>query len=124
MESLIGKTIDNYSILEVIGRGGMGVVLKALDTSLEKIVALKMIDPFLARDGNFVRRFKTEAKALAKLENDSDLILSMENIDLAWFLDIARPAPWEADSSALLFPLPFTMKAGVAMLPGITPMSP
>ena len=69
MESLIGKTLDSYHILEVVGRGGMGVVLKAMDTSLEKIVALKMIDPLLARDGNFVRRFKTEAKALARLEN-------------------------------------------------------
>jgi eukaryotic-like serine/threonine-protein kinase len=69
MDSLIGKTVDSYKILEVLGRGGMGVVFKALDTSLEKIVALKMIDPFLARDENFVRRFKTEAKALAKLEN-------------------------------------------------------
>jgi len=71
MDSLIGKTVDNYKIIEVIGRGGMGVVFKALDTSLEKIVALKMIDPFLARDENFVRRFKTEAKALAKLENQN-----------------------------------------------------
>lgn len=69
MESLIGKTVDNYKILEVVGRGGMGVVFKALDTNLEKIVALKMIDPFLARDEGFVRRFKTEAKALARLEN-------------------------------------------------------
>ncbi len=71
MDSLIGKTVDSYRILEVIGRGGMGVVFKALDTSLEKVVALKMIDPFLARDENFVRRFKTEAKALAKLENQN-----------------------------------------------------
>ena len=93
MESLIGKTIDNYRILEVIGRGGMGVVLKAVDTSLEKIVALKMIDPFLAEDENFVRRFKTEAKALAKLENpnivsvhalretDKGLFMVMEYVD-------------------------------------------
>ncbi len=69
MDTFIGKTIDNYRILEVIGRGGMGVVFKALDDNLDKIVALKMIDPFLAKDENFTRRFKTEAKALAKLEN-------------------------------------------------------
>jgi serine/threonine protein kinase len=68
-ESIIGKTIDNYKILAEIGRGGMGRVYKAIDTSLEKIVALKFIDPILARDENFLRRFKTEAKALAKLEN-------------------------------------------------------
>ena len=56
MAPLIGKTIDNYRILEIIGRGGMGVVLKALDISLDKIVALKVIDPFLAKDEEFVRR--------------------------------------------------------------------
>ena len=71
MDQLIGQTIDNYKILEVIGRGGMGVVFKAMDMSLEKIVALKMIDPFLARDENFLQRFRTEAKALAKLENQN-----------------------------------------------------
>ncbi len=69
MDPLIGQVIDNYKILEVIGRGGMGVVFKAMDMNLEKIVALKMIDPFLARDENFLKRFKMEAKALAKLEN-------------------------------------------------------
>ncbi|MCW8805154.1 MAG: PEGA domain-containing protein [Ignavibacteriaceae bacterium] len=69
MDSLIGKTVDSYKILEVLGRGGMGVVFKAIDTNLEKFVALKMIDPFLARDESFVKRFKTEAKALARLEN-------------------------------------------------------
>lgn len=71
MDQLIGKEIDNYKILEVIGRGGMGVVFKAMDMNLEKIVALKMIDPFLARDENFLKRFKTEARALAKLENQN-----------------------------------------------------
>ncbi|MBL1212190.1 MAG: serine/threonine protein kinase [Ignavibacteriae bacterium] len=69
MESLIGEVIDSYKIMSIIGRGGMGVVFKAMDMSLEKVVALKMIDPILARDENFLRRFQTEAKALAKLEN-------------------------------------------------------
>lgn len=87
MDSLIGKTIDSYRILEVIGRGGMGVVFKALDTNLEKIVALKMIDPFLARDENFVRRFKTEAKALAKLENPNIVgVYALRETDAGFFM--------------------------------------
>ncbi len=69
MDPMVGKTIDNYKILEVIGRGGMGIVFKAMDESLEKIVALKMIDPILAHDENFLKRFKREARALARLEN-------------------------------------------------------
>ncbi|MBL1212199.1 MAG: serine/threonine protein kinase [Ignavibacteriae bacterium] len=69
MKSLIGQTIDNYHILEILGQGGMGVVYKAEDKALEKEVAIKVIDPFLARDEGFLRRFKTEAKAMAKLTN-------------------------------------------------------
>lgn len=69
MDLLIGKTIDSYQILEVIGRGGMGVVYKALDTALDKHVALKMMDPRLAEDASFLKRFRSEARALARLEN-------------------------------------------------------
>ncbi len=69
MDTMIGQIIDNYKILEVIGRGGMGVVYKATDLNLQKTVALKMIDPFYARNESFLKRFRTEAIALAKLEN-------------------------------------------------------
>ena len=58
MESLIGKKIDNYEIKSILGQGGMGTVYKAIDVTLEKVVAIKMIDPVLARDENFLRRFK------------------------------------------------------------------
>ncbi len=75
MDSLIGKTVDNYQIIEEVGRGGMGIVYKAIDTSLEKIVALKMIDPALARDESFLKRFRTEARALARLENPNIVIV-------------------------------------------------
>ena len=96
MESLIGKMIDNYHILEVIGRGGMGVVLKALDTDLDKIVALKMIDPFLASDENFIRRFKTEAKALAKLENPNIVVVhALRKTEAGFFMvmEYVEPRP-------------------------------
>ncbi|MFQ5650083.1 MAG: PEGA domain-containing protein [bacterium] len=67
--SLINKTIDNYKILARIGKGGMGVVYKALDLTLEKEVALKMVDPLLANDERFLKRFRNEARTLAKLDN-------------------------------------------------------
>ncbi len=69
MDTMVGQKIDNYKILDVIGRGGMGVVYKATDMNLEKTVALKMIDPFYAGNESFLKRFRTEAIALAKLEN-------------------------------------------------------
>ncbi|UCF64289.1 MAG: serine/threonine protein kinase [bacterium] len=109
MDSLIGKTVDSYQILEVIGRGGMGVVYKAMDTALEKIVALKMMDPNLAQDEAFLKRFRAEAKALAKLENphivnvyafretEYGLFIVMEYVDgitLADKISQGGPLPW------------------------------
>lgn len=87
MDSMIGQIVDNYKIIEVLGRGGMGVVFKAMDINLEKIVALKMIDPFLAKDENFLRRFKTEAKALAKLENPNIVsVYALRETELGLFM--------------------------------------
>ena len=69
MDPMIGRMIDSYRILEVLGRGGMGVVYRATDTTLDRDVALKMMDVLIASDPNFLKRFQSEAKALAKLQN-------------------------------------------------------
>ncbi len=66
---IVGELIENYRILEEIGKGGMGIVYKAMDIDLEMIVAMKMIDPLIAHDERFLKRFRDEAKTLAKLEN-------------------------------------------------------
>ena len=63
--TMIGK----YRIDEKLGEGGMGIVYKAWDTVLERAVALKMIHPTFAQNEIFLKRFLSEAKALAKLEN-------------------------------------------------------
>jgi serine/threonine protein kinase len=67
--NFIGKVIDNYRILENLGIGGMGVVYKAIHIKLEKLFALKMIAPGQMMNENFIRRFQTEAKALARFED-------------------------------------------------------
>lgn len=67
--SIIGKIVDNYEITGILGKGGMGVVYKAKDMTLDRYVALKMMDDNFARDEEFLKRFKSEAKALAKLQN-------------------------------------------------------
>jgi len=69
MPSILGKVIDNYRIVEVLGKGGMGVVYKATDLTLDRDVALKMMDESLARDESFLKRFQSEARALAKVQN-------------------------------------------------------
>jgi serine/threonine protein kinase len=68
-QSIIGKVIDNYEITGILGKGGMGVVYRAKDMTLDRDVALKMMDASVAQDEEFLKRFKSEAKALAKLQN-------------------------------------------------------
>ena len=68
-EALVGTQVGPYRIRRVIAQGGMGVVFEAFDTKLEKIVALKMMNPALMQDRSFKLRFEQEAKTLAKLED-------------------------------------------------------
>ena len=64
-----GATFAAYRIEEEIGRGGMGVVYRALDLSLERPVALKLIAPELATDEGFRKRFLRESRLAASLDH-------------------------------------------------------
>lgn len=68
MDSLAGKTLGQYRIISEIGRGGMGTVYKALDSSRNRYVALKVLSPFLQANPEFLKRFQREADAAARLK--------------------------------------------------------
>jgi hypothetical protein len=62
--------LERYEVLQEIGRGGMGVVLKAFDPSLHRVVAIKVLAPQLATSGVARKRFLREAKAAAAVSHD------------------------------------------------------
>ena len=110
VDPLVGVRVGEYHVRRVLGRGGMGVVYEAEDTALGIPVALKSISAAFARDATFVRRFRTEARAMARVasphivrvmalrETEHGLFIVMEYVDGG---DLhARmtggPQPWSA----------------------------
>jgi serine/threonine protein kinase len=70
-----GQMLLHYRLVEPIGAGGMGVVWKAFDTSLERHVALKVLPTELTRDPDLLRRFAQEARLLASLDHPNVAVI-------------------------------------------------
>lgn len=84
---MINQEIGDCKILEELGSGGMGIVYKAMDLSLNRIVAIKMLNPDLARDQDLMDRFKKEARALAQLHSPNIVsIFSFNKSDIGSYI--------------------------------------
>jgi serine/threonine protein kinase len=62
--------LDHYEVLEIVGHGGMGVVLKGFDEKLHRVVAIKVLAPELAANGTARLRFTREARAAAAVSHE------------------------------------------------------
>jgi serine/threonine-protein kinase len=69
--SLLGRRLEHFEIQEFVGGGGMGAVFRALDTRLDRPVALKVLSVGDANDESLHRRFQNEAQSAARLDHEN-----------------------------------------------------
>ena len=73
-DNLVGQVLDGrYQLVERVGEGGMGVVYKAQQLATGQIVAVKVLNPHMAKDPTWVQRFYNEAKATAQLQHPNTI---------------------------------------------------
>ena len=90
------RMIGHYRIVELLGSGAMGTVHIAVDTFIERPVAIKSLRPELTQDPEFVSRFRAEAKSLARLNHPNIATLYsslLDGSDLYMVMELVRGRP-------------------------------
>ena len=110
---MVGRTIGKYRVIEQIGRGGMGTVYKAIDETLDRRVAIKVLNADLI-DQEAVERFRREAMTLAKLNHGRigaiheltrdghDLLMVMEFLEGETFEKLIEKGPLPVPRAVML----------------------
>ncbi|MBZ5537087.1 MAG: protein kinase [Acidobacteriia bacterium] len=74
-KSMMGRLVGSYRILQPLAAGGMGQIYLAKDTKLDRLVALKVFPASLTQDGDRIRRFEQEARAVSALNHPGILTI-------------------------------------------------
>lgn len=69
IDALIGSSLGQYQVMEMLGKGGMATVYKATQTTINRTVAIKVLPRALMHDDTFMQRFRREAEVVATLEH-------------------------------------------------------
>ena len=131
-DTLVGKIIKGrYRVLKKLGEGGMGTVYLAEQVAISRKVALKLLNPDYARDQEFVRRFRQEAKLAASLNHrnvitvfdfdqadDGSLYIVMEYADGKSLGEVIREGPMDV-ARALRLGLQIAEGLGAAHRTGV-----
>ncbi|NIO72479.1 MAG: protein kinase [Anaerolineae bacterium] len=87
MTDSVPEKLGKYKIIEEVGRGGFAAVYKAVDTTLDRTVALKVLAPHLLWDPTFVQRFQREAKVAANLDHPNIVtIYEVSQVEGVYFI--------------------------------------
>ena len=109
------RTISHYRLLEKIGEGGMGVVYKALDTNLNRTVALKFLATHLTEDPKARERFRREAQAAAAVDHPNICtVYEIDEVDGQIFIAMAYVEGQSLDKKIAVGPLPLDEALDIA----------
>ncbi len=115
-EDLSGRTVSHYQIVAAMGAGGMGVVYRAMDTRLQRTVALKFLPPLLRDDSASREHFIREARVIASIDHQNVCpVHEIEEADGFIFIAMACLEGTSLEEKIRTGPIPVEQAIGIAL---------
>lgn len=116
MDDLVGKKLGKYEVENVLGTGGMASVYRARDTSLGRIVAIKVLEPSLAEDPIAVERFNREAITAARLQHPNIVAIYDVRQEGPYYYIAMRFVPGETLRDIITRDAPLTLQRTIQLI--------